>query len=74
VISVDLEEFKRKSKEIEDLVGKKVVIFYDDGTSVSRKDGILIKQTEDFIYLQSSVNSSTILIPLDRLVRIEIND
>lgn len=57
-----------------DLIGKKVVVFYDDGTSVSRKDGTLVKQTEDFIYLQSSVNSSIILIPLDRLVRIEIND
>ena len=56
---------------MEELIGKKIAVFYDDGTSVSRKDGIVTSVTTDFLNLK--VNNKELVIPKSRIVRIELD-
>lgn len=49
------------------LEGKRVIIFYDDGKDVSRKDGLVSNITDTFVELDYKI-----LIPLNRVVRVEV--
>ena len=48
---------------------KNVILFYNDGGGVSRKDGLLL-ELNDFARLQTSTGQ-VILIPRERIIRIE---
>lgn len=52
--------------------GKEVAIFYDDGQSVVRKDGVLEREDNGWIYL--TINDKSISIPKSRVIRIEYKD
>lgn len=52
---------------MEGMVGKKVVIFYDDLGKVSRKDGVLSNISETDYTLDSRM-----IIPKHRVVRVEV--
>lgn len=54
---------------MEGIEGKQVTIFYDDGGNVSRKDGLLTSITSD-----SYILNNKILIPKQRVIRIELKD
>ena len=51
------------------LEGKRVIVFYDDFGSVSRKDGVVTDDNN----LQIELNSN-LVIPRARIVRIEVLD
>lgn len=50
-----------------DLLGVRVKIFYDDGSGIMVRLGVVSGLDQDFIILENSV-----LIPRDRIVRIEV--
>ena len=52
------------------VVGKKVKIVFDDGEKVNYRDGMLISQSELFFELRT--DKGTELIPVARVVRIEV--
>lgn len=52
---------------MEGLEGKKIVVFYDDFKSVSRKEGICTSDSDIEICLNDSV-----IIPKARIIRIEV--
>jgi len=58
------------------LEGKEVTIFYDDNKSVSRKDGTLVEQSDEFVrlHIKGRNTDKTIAIPVDRIVRIESDE
>ena len=51
---------------------KEVAVFYDDGQSVVRKDGVLEKEINSWIYLNTG--EKTIAISRERIIRIEFKD
>lgn len=53
--------------QMDGILGKKVIIFYDDVGHCSRKDGTITTNETDYLILDY-----TILIPKNRLVRIEV--
>ena len=56
-------------------LNKVVSVYYDDGASVSKKIGRLIKFNESFLFLDlgfSRANSNKIAIPINRIIRIEV--
>lgn len=57
---------------MENFKGKKIVVFYDDGKAVARKEGILTDIAETVIFLET-INGS-IGIPTSRLIRMELVD
>jgi hypothetical protein len=52
--------------------GKEIAIFYDDGQSVVRRDGTLIEEHNDWVFIL--VNGKTMSIPKSRVVRIEFKE
>jgi len=50
------------------LIGKKVAIYFDDGSSITRKDGSVIAIFDNFIIFREYHLSQ--LIPFNRIVRI----
>jgi hypothetical protein len=52
-------------------LNKEIVIFYDDGVQVSKKIGNLVSFNEKFLHLK--ISDSEVLIPINRVVRIEIS-
>ena len=52
---------------MEGLEGKRITIFYNDGESVSRKDGICTAEYSNYLCLDGRI-----LIPHDRVVRVEV--
>jgi len=58
---------------LDEYVGKKIVLFYDDGRDVKRKEGIVKIITDSLLFLAENPNenSNEIAIPIDRIIRIE---
>ena len=54
---------------MEGLEGKRIVVFYDDGSAVSRKDGFCTANTDSEIILDNKL-----LIPKSRIVRVEVKN
>jgi hypothetical protein len=57
--------------ELKDYVDKNVILFYDDGSSVSRKSGRVVSIDEGFIFIEAE-EKPPIAIPISRIVRIEL--
>jgi len=55
---------------MENFKGQKVVIFYDDGQSISRKEGILTDIVESMTFLETI--SGQIAISNNRIIRMEL--
>lgn len=55
---------------IESWIGKQVVLFFEDGEKVSRKNGTL-KGTDDAFIILESIDGNTHAIPINRLIRVE---
>lgn len=54
----------------EQLKGKKVSIYFDDGTRIGRKDGIFIEISDNSISFKATSGHIEI-IPFSRVIRIE---
>jgi hypothetical protein len=54
---------------MEGLEGRKVIIFYNDFISVSRKEGVLTKVSETDYTLDNKI-----IIPKSRVVRVEVQE
>ena len=52
------------------VLNRRVAIFFNDGETISRKDGIVLGENTDFVFLRT-VNGQQ-LISKDRIIRIEI--
>jgi len=52
---------------MEGLKGKRIVVFYDDGSAISRKDGFCTTNTDSEIIIDNRI-----LIPKNRVVRVEV--
>jgi len=52
--------------------GKEIAIFYDDGASIVRRDGTLIEEHNDWVFIL--INGKTMSIPKSRVVRIEFKE
>lgn len=50
--------------------GKRVSIFYDSKDRVSRKDGVVKKETDSEYVIEGP--DGTVIIPKDRVVRVEV--
>ena len=50
------------------------VVFYDDGTSIKKKEGLLVEQNEHFVKIIEDYNGekTTITIPMIRVLRVEV--
>lgn len=57
---------------LEKYKNKKVLLFFDDGKSISRKEGIVEDISDSTISFIEEGKPSSQLIPLNRVVRIEI--
>lgn len=49
--------------------GKMVTLFYDDGTSVAKKIGIVISKDSDFVVMR--IENKDVSIPTSRIIRME---
>jgi small-conductance mechanosensitive channel len=52
------------------LKGKKVAIYFDDGSRIGKKDGTVIEISENSIVFKS-ISGKTEIIPFSRIIRIE---
>lgn len=50
---------------------KEITLFYEDGGSVSRKDGLFLKEDDGWIHLQVP-GGKILLIDRSRIVRMEV--
>ncbi|MEM5853908.1 MAG: hypothetical protein QW228_06065 [Candidatus Aenigmatarchaeota archaeon] len=53
-----------------DWIGRKVSVFFDDGSKISRKIGILEKINNFFLVIK--LDNTTEAIPLQRIIRVEL--
>ena len=56
----------------EEYIGKKIIIFYNDGMSVSKKPGILKSVDSNFIIITNGEND--LAIPTQSIIRIEMTN
>lgn len=59
--------------ELNDFLGKRVVVIYDDKDKVATRYGVVIKVSRKFIILQTKPKGKQLIeaIPLERVIRIE---
>ena len=59
--------------KVRKLEGRNVTVFYEDGqTTVSRKDGVLIGEEGTMLHLY--IRGKEMMIPIARVIRIEVRD
>lgn len=60
--------------ELKSFLNKHVKIIFDDGHGVATREGTLEKLTKDFVFLENKNNNVELAIPIDRIVRIEVEN
>lgn len=57
--------------DLADIIGKNIVLFFNDGTRISRKEGRLIEVKEGVLFFKENGNPQLQGIPLQHLIRFE---
>lgn len=61
---------KEKIEKFSAFINKKIVLYFDDGKEIRRKQGILLEISDNLISLNET-NEGHQLLPLSRIIRIE---
>lgn len=61
---------KEKIEKFSTFINKKIVLYFDDGKQIRRKEGILLEISDNLISLHETSEGHQLL-PLSRIIRIE---